>query len=75
MMKRFAYRVNLDLTTDSICLRCFRTAASAPLGIDISAAEATHVCVVGEIPGENRHYATDRGVVMDIPTASVSRRM
>ncbi len=75
MTKRFAYRVNLDLTTDSICLHCFRTAASVPLGVDNSAAEAMHICVVGEIPGENRHYATDRGVVMDIPIASVRRRM
>lgn len=62
-MAKFAYRLNSNATTDSICLQCFRTAATVSRGVDRSVLEARHVCVVGEIPGENRHYAVTRGVL------------
>jgi hypothetical protein len=62
-MSKFAHRINSNSTTDSICLRCFRTAATVSRGMESSLLEARHVCVAGEIPGENRHYAVARGVL------------
>ncbi len=72
LLAKFAYRLNSNATTDSICLQCFRTAATVSRGMDCSVLEATHVCVAGEIPGENRHYAVARGVLDARPSVTAA---
>jgi hypothetical protein len=71
-MAKFAHRSNSDSTTDSICLRCFRTAATVSRGVDSSLLEARHVCVAGEIPGENRHYAVAKELVEARPSITAA---
>jgi hypothetical protein len=41
---QFRYRVNSDGTIDSICLRCFLTAARVENEADLHAREAAHLC-------------------------------
>jgi hypothetical protein len=40
----FHHRLNTDGTIDSICLRCFLTAAKADIGSDLQELEAAHRC-------------------------------
>jgi hypothetical protein len=40
----FAYRRNSDGSYDSICLRCYATAASARKDESLSSSESAHVC-------------------------------
>ena len=40
----FTYRRNLDGTSDSICLRCFLTAASSPREDELHSLERLHIC-------------------------------
>ena len=41
---QFHHRLNADGTVDSICLRCFLTAARADIGSDLQELEAAHQC-------------------------------
>jgi hypothetical protein len=41
----FVRRENADSTTDSICIKCFRTIAKGPSGkVDLISAERNHEC-------------------------------
>ena len=42
--RKFYHRVNTDGTIDSICLRCFLTAARGDIGSDLHELEAAHQC-------------------------------
>ena len=42
--RKFYHRVNTDGTIDSICLRCFLTAAKAEIGSELREIEAAHQC-------------------------------
>jgi hypothetical protein len=42
--RKFYHRVNADNTIDSICLRCFLTAARADIEADLQELEAAHQC-------------------------------
>jgi hypothetical protein len=48
MKGKFHYRVNADGTIDSICLRCFLTAAKAENESDLHELEAIHQCDYNE---------------------------
>jgi hypothetical protein len=40
--------------------------------VDSSLLEARHVCVAGEIPGENRHYAVAKELVEARPSITAA---
>jgi hypothetical protein len=40
----FYHRLNADGTIDSICLKCFLTAAKADIGFDLQELESAHQC-------------------------------
>jgi hypothetical protein len=40
----FVRRTNMDLTVDSICLRCFRTVLTARDEGELMSAEELHIC-------------------------------
>jgi hypothetical protein len=44
MLPSFAHRRNFDGNYDSICTRCYATAASAGNEETLSSSEAAHVC-------------------------------
>ena len=44
LTSNFVRRVNRDSTTDSICLSCFRTVATAEWELELDLAEERHVC-------------------------------
>lgn len=54
----YKHRQNKDGTFDSICLRCFRTVASAPNEESLNNIEPNHHCSEPEV----RHYSRMRAV-------------
>ena len=59
---KFHHRVNADKTIDSICLRCFLTAATAANEADLRELEAAHQCDNKEpFPGKLPVFETPNG--------------
>jgi hypothetical protein len=53
IFRRFAHRRNADASLDSICLACFVTVGSAPLGFELQDFENNHRCALwkpGRLP-------------------------
>jgi hypothetical protein len=53
IFRRFAHRRNADASLDSICLGCFVTVGSAPLGLELQDFENNHRCALwtpGRLP-------------------------
>jgi hypothetical protein len=44
LFRQFAHRRNADASFDSICLTCFLTVGSAPVGVALKDFESAHRC-------------------------------
>jgi hypothetical protein len=51
MSQNYAHRCNTDGSFDSICLHCFQTVASAPIGAALVEHEMQHRCIALGLQG------------------------
>jgi hypothetical protein len=74
---QFHYRVNADGTIDSICLRCYLTAAKAEKEADLHELEAAHRCPnkneFSTLKGTFRGYGGKRLIFTAMPSSALRR--